>query len=360
MSGQPLLFCCWGNGFPALCRTPSDRSGKRTMNLFYGRKRTKTRFSRRQRLWLPALLLLLALFPTPGTAEENPWSAELQVKRYFGSHTSYEFGNPYPPYQAPLSRLEFPLNTWWVGGEFRRRFSRISLGVEILRNGSKESDGSFKDSDWDDDGRPDVKTIYSESQCRLEPSYMVRGDADLKVADWLGLPVWLDLRPVIGIRWQQVELVAHNGVQTYPADPFPPDPLPGDAIRFQQTYWQYFLGIRSAYELGRHLRIPGLTLFGQLDWAYVEGDNSDRHLLRAGNRWTYEKTSGDGWHASLGLKAALARNISVGLEADYLRIRTQGSHRWVHDVINADMTWDHGVKVWSDQTSLTTRLEYRF
>jgi hypothetical protein len=80
-------------------------------------------------------------------ASDKPWSAELHVKRYFGSHTSFEFGNPFSPYQSPLSRLEFPLNTWWAGGEVRYRFSRFSAGVEVLGNVSRDSDGLFKDSD---------------------------------------------------------------------------------------------------------------------------------------------------------------------------------------------------------------------
>jgi hypothetical protein len=109
---------------------------------------------------LLAMLSVLAGFPAITAAEgekplapEKPWSAELHAKRYFGSHTSYEFGNPNAPYQSPLSRLEFPLNTWWAGAELRRRFSRFSAGLEVLRSVSMDSDGSFKDSDWNDDAK---------------------------------------------------------------------------------------------------------------------------------------------------------------------------------------------------------------
>ena len=315
------------------------------------------------------MLLVLTGFPAVTAAEEEKpsapekaWSAELRVKRYFGSHTSFEFGNPFPPYQTPLSRLEFPLNTWWAGGEFRRSFSRISAGIEVMSNVSRESDGSFKDSDWDDDAKPGVLTVYSEAQCRMEPSYMVRGDADLKIADWLGMPAWLDLRPVAGIRWQRFNLLAHNGLQTYPApgDTTPPDPLPGEAIRFEQNYWHYFLGIRAAYDLERHMKIPRLKVFGQLDWAYVDGDNSDHHLLRAGDHWTYEKTRGDAWHASLGIKSGLTKSINAGVEAEYLLIRTTGTHRWVNEVFGWNESSDHGVKAWSEQMSLMMSLEYLF
>jgi hypothetical protein len=310
------------------------------------------------------MLLVFAGYPTiteakgeKPTTPEKAWLAELHVKRYFGSHTSYEFGNPLSPYQAPLSRLEFPLDIWWAGGEVRRSFPRISVGVEVLINVSRESDGSFKDSDWTDGTKPDVKTVYSESECRMEPSYMVRGDVDLTVADWLGLPVWFDLRPVVGFRWQRFELVAHDGVETLPA---PPISFAGDAIRFTQTYWQYFLGIRTAYDLGRHIKTLPLKLLCQLDWAYVDGDNSDHHLLRAGNRWTYEKTSGEAWHASLGFKAALTKNINAGMEAEYLLIQTKGSHRLVNNVYDMDISWNNGVKAWSEQMNLMINLEYSF
>jgi len=291
---------------------------------------------------------------------EKKWTAELQVKRYFGSHTSYEFGTPpSPPLWAPLSRLEFPMNTWWAGGELRRSFSRFSLGAEVLAAIPMDSDLSFKDSDWTDPAHTNVKTIYSEAQCRVEPSYRVRGDVDLKIADWVGLPVWFDLRPLVGARWQRLEFEAHNLVQSMP---LPPYHAPGNVIRFRQTYWQYFIGIKTAYDLGRHIRVPRLKLLGQFDWAYVDADNSDDHLLRGdgGNRMTYEKTKGDAWHASLGLKARLNENINAGLEFDYLRIRTEGSHQWVHDVYGINESSDNGVKVWSDQMSLMMSLEYLF
>ena len=297
----------------------------------------------------------------PGTSVPH-WSADLKLKNYFNSHTSYEFGNPVLPYQKPLSRLEFPLNTWWAGLEVRRNFSRVSVGIEALRNLSSEADGSFKDSDWDDEDRPGVLSIYSESACRMEPSYNVRGDIDLKISDWIGLPRWLDLRPVTGFRWQRLSFVSHDGIQYYPTsgNTMPPDVLPGDGIRFEQTYRQYFLGIRSACDLEKPAMLSRLKLLFQLDWAYVEGDNEDHHLLRSGDRVTYERSSGDAWHVSCGLKAGLSPNVNVVLEADYLKIQTTGSHRLVNNIFDIDLTWDDGVKVWSEQKGLMLTLEYLF
>ncbi|MDD5167723.1 MAG: omptin family outer membrane protease [Syntrophales bacterium] len=298
-------------------------------------------------------------------AEETPWSVEVKVRSYFKSHTSYEFGNPDPPYQSPISRLEFPMDSWWAGAEARRSFkNRFSVGVEVLRNISRETDGVFKDSDWANDADTSRKSIYSESNCRMEPSYNVRGDLDLKISDWLGLPSRIDLRPVVGFRWQRLTFMAHDGSQSAAAtntDPASIVPMPGDVIHFEQVYWQYFLGAKAAIDLGRPLKLKHLSLHAQVDWAYVEGKNEDHHLLREGNRFTYETTYGDARHASIGLKAGLTEQVNLGIDLDYLRIQTTGTHRWSDSAYGVvDASWISGVKVWSEQISATVSLQYAF
>ena len=314
--------------------------------------------------------MLLAALISPASAAETedrktsvqPWTASLQTKFFFKSHTSYEFGNPFPPYQAPLSRLEFPLNSWWAGASLRREFTRFSLGLEAFRNVSSEAKDDMMDSDWDDDTQPDGLTIYSESSCRIEPSYIVRGDVDLKISDWIGLPKWFDLRPAAGVTWQRFSLVTHDGVQSYPApgDTKPPEPLPGDGIRFEQTYWQFFVGVKAGFDLGKPFHLSGLKLQTQVDWAYVDAANEDYHLLRMGKRITNEKTAGDAWHALINLKIGLTQNLNANIGAEYLRIKTTGSHRLVHETFGMDLTFENGVKVWSRQISTTMGLEYSF
>ena len=301
-------------------------------------------------------------FALPAASLAADWSVDLVSKRYTGSQTSYEFGNPEPPMQAPLSRLEFPMNAWFGGVAVAGRFDRFSVSGEVLRNISGSSTDVFRDSDWTGEKTPtSVKDVYSEAGMRIEPSYMARLDVDMRVSDLAGLPEWLDIRPVVGVRWQDLNFVAHDGVQSYPAEPGSPvDPYPGDAIRFKQTYWQYFLGARMAYDVGRHVDLPGLKLSGQLDWAYVTGDNRDHHLLRAGRRITYEDTRGSAWHAIVGLSAPLSTDWNLGLAFEYLRIQSTGTHRWTDSLANADMSWDHGVEVWSEQKSVNLKLQYVF
>ncbi len=298
---------------------------------------------------------------TPGKDAASPWSVSLQTKYFFRSHTSYEFGNPFPPYQTPLSRLEFPLSSWWAGASLRRDFSRFSAGVEIFRNLSPESEGKMMDSDWDDGERPALKTIYSESFCRMEPSYIVSGDVDLKISDWLRLPRWLDLRPVAGLTWQRFSLVTHDGVQ-YGLTPSGVETtlLPGDGIAFEQTYWQFFLGFKAAFDLGKPFHLSGLKIQTQMDWSYVTANNQDHHLLREGNRITEENTTGDAWHALVNLKIGLTQNLNAILGAEYRRIATTGSHRLTNESFGIDFKFYNGVKVWSEQTSVTLGLEYSF
>lgn len=284
----------------------------------------------------------------------------LETRRFVDSNTSYKFGNPFPPFQARLSQLEFPLDSWWVGAGLRASFPRFSIGVEALTNASGEADGRMKDSDWDDEARPDLKTIYSESKCHLLPSYTLTTDIDLKISDWLRLPSWLDLRPVTGFRWQNFNFLAHDGLQVYPLGDHPPVPLPGDSIRFEQTYRDYFGGVRAALDLGDHLILKSLTVFLQLDCGYVEGDNVDHHLLRNGRRYTYEDTYGDAWHGSVGLRGGLYRQLTLALEADFLQISTTGYHRLVNSTYGIDMQFTNGVKVWSSQNSVSLTLAYAF
>ena len=311
--------------------------------------------------------LLAAVPPAVCAAEQEPvlrltdhLSIGMTTQRLVSSHTSYEFGNPFSPSQAPLSRLEFPLDSWWAGAELRAVFPRVSFGVEVLTNLSRETEGHMQDSDWDDENDPYRKTLFSESRCRLEPSYLFRADMDLRTSDWLGLPVWLDLRPIAGFRRQEFNLTTHDGTQWDLTGGKPPLSLPGDGIGFEQMYSHYFLGLRAGLDLGKPLPLKSLTALLQLDWAYVEGRNQDRHLLREGERYTYEETHGHAWHGSIGLRADLTEHLTLAAEADFLTISTEGTHRLVNSPFGIDFTSSNGVRVWSGQNRLSLLLQYRF
>lgn len=319
-------------------------------------------------LSLAIFLIVIAAPYCPGAPFEKDgtipvtetFSVGGKLKYFFRSHTSYEFGNPYPPHQEPLSRLEFPINTWWGGLEMKLDLSRLSFTLEGLTNITQNAHGRFEDSDWDSDELPDEKTIYSQSDMRVAPSYMVKFDTDIDISDWMRLPKWLSIKPVAGFRWQKFNLVSHDGVQWDLTCNTPGFDLPGEGIRFKQEYWQYFIGLRAGLDLSYAAGIKSLILLMQADWAYVEGKNEDHHLLRAGQRFTYENTYGQALHASIGLKKDIGKNFRIGLDADYLTINTTGKHRMVNEALKMDMDFSNGVKVWSDQASVCLTLEYRF
>lgn len=316
------------------------------------------------------LTSLLACLSVPVARAENTvslspasdWQISVKQKTLLNSHTSYEFGNPLPPYQQPLSKLEFPIDSVWSGVEMRRQFSRVSVGVGFLTTLLDQETGRFKDSDWADDSAPSRLTNYGETSCRLNPSYQVEADIDLQMADLLHLADGFDLRPVAGFRWQQLSLVAHDGTQyDYTVPGLPPDilPLSGDAITFEQNWYQYFLGVRLGYEWRRLSWLERLKLQTQLDWSYVTGDNLDHHLLRAGNRITEEQTDGNGWHASLGVLFGLRPGVDLGIDADYLMLDTSGTHTLRDDAYPTE-TWSNGVRVWSEQYGVTVRAQFSF
>lgn len=287
------------------------------------------------------------------------WIFDFGLKRFMMSHTSYEFGNPQAPFQKPLSRLEFPLNTWWLEYELRRTCPRWSIGSRVGLSVARNTDGRFRDSDWTNPYNTDMKTIYSESACRAEANYLFREDVDVNISDWLGLPPGLEIRPLFAFEFQRLSLMVHDGVQ-WEYGPGQVTALPGDGIHFRQDYYTYQIGLRGVYDglkIGKYITIKAT---GEADWGPALGYNEDHHLVREGDRFTYEKTSGNSLYFSTGLDIIFAKTITAGITMDYLWIRTDGVHRYSNIPIHEDGTWSDGVKVWSDQTSLKAHVSYAF
>jgi len=295
-------------------------------------------------------------------ADEQPWRVEFKTRFMVNSHTSYEFGNPFSPFQAPLSRLEFDMDSFWTGFEARRSFGRLSVGVGFLSTFRDQNAGHMRDSDWEDDAIPTRLSIFSASDCRMRPSYQVNLDVDAQVADLLHLPASVDLRPVIGFRGQQLRFMAHDGVQ-YEYDAagniIQTDPIPGDSIKFKQNWYQSFLGVRLGYEWAKPPLLHRLRFNSQWDWSYVVGKNRDDHLLR-GDRVTRDETDGHAWHGMVGVALGLTEQLDLDVEVDHLRIETTGTHKHIDKTHGFFLNFQHGVKAWSEQTSVSVNLAYRF
>ncbi len=327
--------------------------------------------------WPALLTLALALVFTPlsvpaqetapgqlqTAAQDDGFFIAPKIKRYLHSHTSYQFGDPDNKAINPLSRLEFPLNSWWGGLTMSWRKPGYALNLEAMTNLSRQTDaGKFKDSDWEEPGR---LMVYDEQNCRMERSFTLDFNADFSLAEPLALPRGLDIRPVVGWRWQRFTLVAHDGYQ----DALGTDGqwktqfiFVGDSIWFRQDYVQGYAGVKILADLpAAWPRGPGgqrTQAFLQGDWGPVAGQNKDRHLLR-GDRVTEESTKGDAWHLGLGLKVPVSDLGAVSLSCDYLRIRTTGDHFMAssEDGPYVEEAWSEGVKVWSDQIAFVLAWE---
>lgn len=298
------------------------------------------------------------------------WEFDLGMQRFLLSHTSYEIGNPDEPFQKPLSRLEFPISTWWLDFRLRRTCPRWSIGGRAGFEVASNTDGRMKDSDWENPNNTDMLTTYSESAGRLEQGYHFRADVDVNVSDWLRLPKGFEIRPLFAFQFQRLVVMAHDGVQWSVGDYSEEDDdmdldgassataLPGNSIRFRQDWYLYQIGVRGRYtrDLTKNIAIAA---YGEADWGPAVGFNEDHHLLRP-DLFGYITSSGYSMYFTTGLDVFIKKTIKIGIIMDYLGISTKGETRHYNAPMGENFKWDDGVRAWSDQTSIIARVSYDF
>jgi len=321
-------------------------------------------------------LALWCLNPSQGRAEGlpdflgglNPFDAgnilggsprlypSVGLKKFINSFTSYQFANPFPPYQDPLSRLEFPIDQWFLGLTAKYRARSWSAQIEGWANLNRESGLKMQDSDWDDDSNPSQKTIFSESACRLNRGLIF--DTCLAVSiPWVRFST---LRPLLGYRYQYFFFTTHDGYQAVLGGGV--GDLPGDGIDFKQIFNHLYFGgvfntsLDLSYILGN---FPRVDLECQIDYALVSARNEDLHLLRTGERVTSENTAGHCWHFLMRMGFFRRGPLSARVEADFKRLITTGDHQLRNNLFNLDFSFN-GSKVWSDQASISALGEIAF
>ncbi|MEW6137346.1 MAG: omptin family outer membrane protease [Thermodesulfobacteriota bacterium] len=283
-------------------------------------------------------------------------SYSVGIQRFINSFSSYQFPNPFPPEQDPLSRLEFPIDQWFFGLLSGITAPCWELTGQLWFNLNQESALKMQDSDWDDEFRPSQKTIFSESQCRLDRGILV----DVGLSFSTPLERFVGMRPVTGLRHQYFKFTTHDGVQ-WDLSGHVMD-LPGDGIEFRQTFYHLYLGAsfaRTFFVQGIASRRAPLNLGGQVDYALVWASNEDLHLLRSGNRITEEDTRGHCWHVSAWVDLFLKDSLKLKAVGDLKRVVTDGSHRLTNSVIALDFSFD-GSRVWSDQVTVSAVAELTF
>lgn len=280
----------------------------------------------------------------------------LGVRKYINSYTSYEFLDPDFKFVDPLSKLEWP----WEQTYGVVKTGLILKGLQVNFEGASTlltySGLKAQDSDWTDETLPDQKTIFSDAEARPRGwTFDASFGFDLPFSD--------RIRWIVGYRAQQFRFTYTDMHQNELYRPDRNGFDPGEAIQFTQDYRHYYggavtgaqfdMGSVSSYMSGTILAI---RLLG--DVGYVTANNVDYHVLRLpAPRHTYEVTSGISWRLNLATDFRINDRFTVGLAGEFMRIRTQGSHRMTNPegldeqgryVRRIDESWD-GARVWSDQ-----------
>jgi outer membrane protease len=310
----------------------------------------------KRRVVVVSAIVYFCLLGSSGSAQEYlqypanlGFSQSIGTIKFFNSFTSYEFPNPFPPNQDPLSRLEFPVDQWFLGGAISYAAPSWKLRSEGWVNLNKESNLKMQDSDWDDDFLESQKTIFSESNCRLNRGTLIDIGCSIATPLEQSIPV----RPVIGYRYQYFSFTTHDGFQAS-LDGAAFD-LPGDGIDFRQSFEHFYFGLNWEQNLASPRLSEMLSrarLEVKFDYALVKGKNEDLHLLRTGYHKTADTTRGHCWHLAAGLDFSAADYLRARVFADFKRVLTDGSHRLTNSLHVLDFSWD-GAHVWSDQASVT-------
>lgn len=289
----------------------------------------------------------------PDRPKDSPiWSVQYQFRSFFNSKTSKEFGTPFdsPDGWTPLSELNFPLNSNWHGAEVRVRQLTWELHCEYMvpQQGIR---GDLKDKDWQVADEPFTDLGFASE--RWVDGQTLDFGLDFQLLDRpfdLPCEVW----PTLGFRWQRFDMMCYDAVQVKQDGVWldPPDEYPGDVIRFNQQYYVFYLGgqIRGRIDLKR---LPPIAWKFQGDWGDVNAFNVDYHLLREPGRRSSEKTHGGLYHLGITAEMPLYRRLSVGVQADYTKLRTQGEHHLYVPTEGINEAWTNGVVVSSEQTALT-------
>lgn len=306
------------------------------------------------------------------------WEFDFAARRYLISHNSYEYGAHVPPYTNPLSKLEFPMNTWWLDFTLRRTCPRWSVGTDLGLSVSRVSDGVMQDTDWDTVGSENIVSIYSESDLRVDKGFKCRSDIDVNISDWLNLPKWLEIRPLFAFQYQRVDTMTYGGTQwwfrnvdlddedgnedeeDHDMRQTPANRLDGDLIRFKQDWYLYQIGARVICDIAKPSKYMSMKAHAEADWGPAYGYNEDHHLQRRGDLIGHIASRGNSLYFLFGLDMDIARSIKIGADIDYLWIRTSGVIRDENHPLDHDYTSKYGVNVWSDQLSLMMHISYAF
>jgi outer membrane protease len=296
------------------------------------------------------------------------WYVVPEIQEKIG-YTSFEFGGYSPdigPF-TPLSKLDYSLNSTWIGLRVGVERCDWDVHLEWLMPMVQHIDGGMYDYDWNTkyitpQNDPSRLDSLSHAATRWNDGQQINLEADYKYSDcFLGMPI--EVWPLAGFRFQRFDMTAYGGYQIVSRNNVwgPPDrPFDnqGDGLTINQQYYTGYLGFQLRKCIERECR-PPVNLAFQFDWGGTGAYMVDHHLQRETDMYTIMSTGGDSVHLALSGDVPLNCHLALGLRADYQRIRTTGS---MTQIQNGEVTYtgNYGVLVKSEQTDITAYLQYTF
>jgi outer membrane protease len=281
----------------------------------------------------------------PGVAKGISWDLWGGVEPMSG-HVTYQIGGN--DGRFPVSELKWPADVIFgtVGGSiYYGKWEAYGLFSKNL----EDTAGTLEDSDWEDPSRPDLKTIYSESDTDFS-GYTTDGSIrywmmNSPVRDLPGTVASLAIG--LGYLYQDFSWDAKNLDQWYPQNPeFGHDVVPGPVASYESTLNMPYV------EAAGKLVYKDLMLAGTLGFApYVQVNDEDNHILR----YIQADTDADGtaFKASLHARYYFANHVFLMAQVNYLTFDVDGTEHvevYAGPFTGERWTADHNIK--SDQTSV--------
>lgn len=295
---------------------------------------------------------------TSAQVPNRVWTIDYRFKSFCNSQTSYEIGTIQSPSEggySPLSVLRFPLNSSWHGLQVGIEKPDWAIHAEWLTPISQQIHGTLADYDWDPPNSDGSFTDLGYAKQRWNDGQTLTLDLESKLSDnFLGLP--MEVWPMVGFRWQRFCLTAYDLAQVKYHNRWDPIYETGDSIDFNQQYYICYIGgqLRKTFYITEEKRI-NLTFQG--DWGATWGYHIDHHLNADGGFYGMQQTQGSSWHIALTAEVPMSQRLSLGVQADYMEIRTTGK-TW--EVGRNPDVWTNGVGSSSDQTSITAFARLNF
>lgn len=317
--------------------------------------------------WIAAVLFITAIVfispvPQASATEEKPVGFDISVgtAAMLDGHTTYQIGGVVKTaagdtqrVQMPLSKLEFPLESWWLNLD-----ATVNVNRWRFRAGGRfnmtDPDDPMIDSDWGLFGYPpeweNTKTIESKSEADLD-SYIF--DIGVDYVFWQTQSGW-EFSGGLGWMYQNFDYDVYNTRQYYPSpliNDYSGDYVGGDTLKYEVTYSIPYMKLGTAFNYKGVFELAGSAAWSPI----AQGEDEDQHLLR--DKVNEGETDGDAWIFMVRGQYNMPWNLYLGLQWDYVKIDLSGeSKAYFGGVYDHKIDLEHT----SDQNSLLLELGYKF